>query len=107
MTNGEKYKTAQERANAFRKFCESHDRVCAGCPLDCNTRRSRDESMFAWLDLEKENSELRECLKEAADLECTSRGCLSFRDKTCHGTYGCGIVKKWSAALEGGNRAND
>lgn len=56
MTNGEKYKTAEERAKGFETFCFEH--ICAACPLnaikpDCGDSRGQ----FAWLDLEAEEVE--------------------------------------------------
>lgn len=69
--------------------------------LRVHTAAEKADAARIWK-LLKENSDLRECLKEATDLECTSRGCLSFRDKTCHGTYDCGIVKKWRACWKEG-----
>jgi len=53
MTNGEMFKTPRERADGFKSFCEAHDCKCTGCPLDC-TGGCRDESLFAWLELESE-----------------------------------------------------
>lgn len=58
MTNAEKYKTAEERARAWKEFC--HKRHCLPCPaykmangnLICN---------FAWLDLEAEEDTLMPC----------------------------------------------
>jgi len=54
MTNGERYKTAQERAEAFEKFCKRDydDYNCESCKFHpCKTRI---ECGFAWLDLEAE-----------------------------------------------------
>lgn len=59
MRNFEKFKTAEERAKAFEKFCNVHDKCdCSGCPLseikpDCGQSRGQ----FAWLDLEAEEEE--------------------------------------------------
>lgn len=51
MLNSQKYKTAEERAAAFYKFC--HDRVCEKCELYDMTRLSRTCCLF-WLDLDPE-----------------------------------------------------
>lgn len=50
MTNGEKYKTPEERADAFGEFCEP--RVCNEC--ECSKRGKKDTSLceFMWLTLE-------------------------------------------------------
>lgn len=45
MTNGEKFKTAKEREEAFKKFC--NERNCGTCPL-----YEEEGCKFAWLDLE-------------------------------------------------------
>lgn len=59
MTNGEKYKTAEERSAAFRKFCSVILRRsrCAKCPL---RNSSSDKCEFEWLDLEYKE-ELKPC----------------------------------------------
>lgn len=49
MTNGEKFKTTKERANAFEKFCEAQPMGCNECEL---TNYSGDECRYAWLNLE-------------------------------------------------------
>ena len=41
ITNGERYKTTEERKAAFKKFCDSFDINCTGCPLF-------KESGFLW-----------------------------------------------------------
>jgi len=57
--------------------------------------------------LEKENAELRECLKEALEDKCEV--CKNSWYGSCVTKDGspCSLVKKWRAALEGGNHAND
>jgi Lar family restriction alleviation protein len=57
MTNGEKFKTVNERFEAFDEFCDNH--TCGNCPagnVDC----SESECAFNWLDLEYEEK-LRPC----------------------------------------------
>jgi Lar family restriction alleviation protein len=56
ITNGEKYKTAKERGEAFIKFCNSHN--CSNCPLPGWDALSR--CSFHWLDLEYQ-AELKPC----------------------------------------------
>jgi Lar family restriction alleviation protein len=57
MTNGEKFKTAKERAHKFSLFCESQQHGCNDCEL---TSCSGDECRYAWLDLEYKE-ELKLC----------------------------------------------
>lgn len=60
MTNGEKFKTAEERAKEFEAFCSGH--ICEVCPLraikpDCGASRGQ----FAWLELEADGAEPLPC----------------------------------------------
>jgi len=57
MTNGEKYKTSHERAEAFNRFCQSFTN-CNGCKLAC---KGAFDSFryFAWLELEAEEEKRR------------------------------------------------
>lgn len=58
MTNGEKYVTAHERAEAFRKYCEkTHD--IAGGP--CVTQERCSICSLKWLDLECEEEKPLPC----------------------------------------------
>jgi Lar family restriction alleviation protein len=57
MTNGEKFKTAEGRLEAFTKFCESFTK-CDGCKISKCTETGICK--FAWLDLEYK-VELRPC----------------------------------------------
>ncbi len=65
MTNAEKYKTAEERANAFKAFCDSQDEFCCStkgeCPLfdkymDCHIKEGEYVCAFLWLELEAEEN---------------------------------------------------
>lgn len=57
MTNAEKYKHAEERAEAFRKFCNKH--ICRTCPLiEFVGREAR--CCFHWLTLKYEE-EIKPC----------------------------------------------
>lgn len=49
MTNGEKYKTAEERVEEFDKFCKKH--YCYNCPVGKFGGRE-SACTFNWLDLE-------------------------------------------------------
>lgn len=51
MTNGEKFKTAEERQSNFNKFCKQYGR-CHHCPLGHSSRLG--VCRFKWLDLEYE-----------------------------------------------------
>lgn len=60
MKNFEKYKTVDERANAYEDFCFNHD--CEDCPLngtkpDCGQSRGQ----FAWLELDADAEEPLPC----------------------------------------------
>ena len=66
MTNGEKFKTAEERAKAFTKWCEEKQKTaigkvakheCSDCPLDERTPCC----FFFWLDLEAEEEKPLPC----------------------------------------------
>lgn len=48
MTNGEKYKSVEERTAAFDDYCENKQHNCIACKLLTFTRNCR----FAWLELE-------------------------------------------------------
>lgn len=48
MTNGEKYKTVDERTKAFRRFCRTAR--CESCP--CFVQKQYVCCQFRWLDLE-------------------------------------------------------
>lgn len=48
MTNGEKYKSVEERTKAFDEYCESKERFCINCKLTAFKRNCH----FAWLELE-------------------------------------------------------
>lgn len=56
MKNFEKYKTAEDRANAFYEWCckTKHDHECEDA-ISC------DECHFAWLDLEAEEEKPLPC----------------------------------------------
>lgn len=53
MTNGEKYKTPEERSNEFQKFCGSH--LCSDCAIHKGLKGS---CAFIWLALEAEEKPL-------------------------------------------------
>jgi Lar family restriction alleviation protein len=57
MTNGERFKTAEERGRAYARFCNAHPLGCDGCEL---YEHAGDACGFAWLDLEDEE-ELKPC----------------------------------------------
>lgn len=63
MTNGEKFKTIEDRAMAFRKFCANN--ICKGPAANCIfSGRLHDKAKhmceFAWLELEYKE-ELKPC----------------------------------------------
>lgn len=57
MTNKEKYNTAKERSEAFKKFCISHP-FCHECPMEHNHLLvTKGMCNFLWLELEAEEVE--------------------------------------------------
>ena len=63
MTNEEKYKTPEERENAFRKFCYSYvddiGKGCRECPAKTNDPIKHCQ--FNWLALEVEDEKPLPC----------------------------------------------
>jgi Lar family restriction alleviation protein len=57
MTNGEKFKTAEERGKAFENHCNSQKSGCNKCILN---KYAGDMCRFAWLELEYKE-ELKPC----------------------------------------------
>lgn len=55
MKNFERYKTSEERENAFIDFCDSYEE-CEDCPL-IKLADSCGACLFDWLDLEAEEDE--------------------------------------------------
>lgn len=58
MTNGEKFKTADERYDEFGKFCKKRD--CEHCPCKAKIHGSVPKCLLEWLDLEYKE-ELKPC----------------------------------------------
>lgn len=59
MTNGEKYKTADERFMAFKKFCR-FPLNCENCPIHrAKPRMGTIYCIFVWLEQEAEKSEVK------------------------------------------------
>ena len=59
MTNGEKFKTAEERGKAFNAYC--HSRLCADCELDGFNKCQESSCYFHWLELEAKEEALLPC----------------------------------------------
>ena len=81
MTNGEKYKTAEERINGFRQLCKTH-MGCTGCPLA--PERHMWECAFLWLDLEAATEQPLPCpfcgstdvvVQDVGGFELACQGC--------------------------------
>ena len=53
MKNEEKFKSRKERADAFAKFCDSHD--CTDCPIFISS--NYEPCIKAWLKMEEEEEE--------------------------------------------------
>lgn len=83
MTNSQKFKTADERARAFKEWCHKQDVECNKCRLFSRSEMSR--CRFAWLDLEAEEDILpcpfcgEECtatvMKNEWRVSCIISGC--------------------------------
>jgi Lar family restriction alleviation protein len=58
MTNGEKFKTAEERGKMFNAYC--HSQLCDDCELNKFNERQESSCYFHWLDLEHKE-ELKNC----------------------------------------------
>ena len=62
MTNGEKFKTAKERMEAFKYFCEQHKLMgCRDCPCWQVGKNWGLKCTFLWLDLEAEEEKPDNC----------------------------------------------
>lgn len=59
MTNGEKFRSTEERFLAFREFCK--DRACESCPCEGRIYGSDFKCMLEWLNLEAEEVILFPC----------------------------------------------
>jgi hypothetical protein len=59
MTNGEKFKTVEERGMAFNVYC--HKRECFKCELNEVNKRQETNCAFQWLDLEYKDDKLKQC----------------------------------------------
>lgn len=75
MTNGEKFKTADERQSNFNKFCKQYER-CHQCLLSHPGLLSHPARSgicrFKWLDLEyKEPREMKDIIRELRELSST------------------------------------
>ena len=88
MTNEEKYKTPEERQEAFNAFCDQYN-TCKDCHLFTIIRRGgRDGCAFNWLALEAEEEKPLPCPFCGGDniAKCGS-SFLNFyyvRCKRCH-----------------------
>jgi Lar family restriction alleviation protein len=87
MTNGEKFKTAEERSKAFGNYCNSQSRGCNECPLN---KFAGDMCRFAWLDLEYKGKPKAcpFCGGEAVIISSIHEGCEYHHVECtkCHGS---------------------
>lgn len=103
MTNEQKYKTAEERNNAFSKWC--FNRTCTSCKLKSHNFDGGYCCKFYWLDLEAEEEKPKPCpfcegkcsaeTVKTADLE-TGEVCSEI-SVLCYGKdgVGCGYQSKF------------
>ena len=61
MTNAEKFKTSEERAKAFRKFCRGYGDSCNGCKVADFSEGILERCAFSWLDREAEEENMLPC----------------------------------------------
>jgi Lar family restriction alleviation protein len=59
MTNGEKFKTVDERYDEFKKFCKKRI-TCEHCPCNAKIHGAVPKCLLEWLDLEYKE-ELKPC----------------------------------------------
>lgn len=104
MTNGEKYKTAEERFAAFMGYCDRHRKKFNGCTIgNCPLRTtSKRACQFLWLSLEAEEEKPLPC-------PCCGGEARSYADLlTCAcGSYGyrvrctvCGMASRVFESME-------
>lgn len=85
MTNGEMFKTAEERKKAFENYCLSRKHGCNKCELG---KFAGDMCRFAWLDLEYKE-ELKPCPfcgGEARIIICGC-GCSNYYHVKCKSCF--------------------
>lgn len=81
MTNEEKFKTPEERAKAFEKFCENL--LCIDCPL--GELHSPNVCRYAWLALEFEDEKPMDC--PFCGSKCEVIGAVNHRVKCTECNY--------------------
>ena len=83
MTNAEKYKTPEERWEAFRKFCGSQGEYhkngiiwlqCQNCPF----RKTNGNCRFKWLDLETD-----EVVVKSEEVVMTNKEVVMTNEQKC------------------------
>ena len=97
MTNAEKYKTPEERANAFLKFCTP--KTCAECKVDKHRISCTTACQFIWLDLEAEDEKPLPCPfchKETMPIHINSDNCFAVK---CY--MGCGYTSAHTCTEHG------
>ena len=82
MTNAERFKTAEERAKAFNKFCIG--KKCCSCELSTNVHVTISDCAFRWLDLDAEDEKPLPCpfcggtdivMQDVGGFELACQGC--------------------------------
>ena len=105
MTNEQKYKTPDERNNAFSEWCFNRD--CESCKLKAHNFDGGDGCRFYWLALEAEEEKLEPCpfCGGRCLLSNAARGMWRVfceRDITCH--YSSGTFATKAEAISAHNR---
>lgn len=88
MTNGEKYKTTDERGKAHLEFCDTKD--CRNCPCSNSNNGQNICNPFRWLDLDAE-AEVKPCPfcgGKASAIEVLNYDATAVRCNGCHAQSG-------------------
>lgn len=81
MTNGEKYKSAEERTRAFVEFCNADAETgCNGCRF----RERNSHCEFMWLELEAEDEKLEPCPFCGEECACGGGYVECLNDNCCY-----------------------
>ena len=101
MKNFERYKTAEERHEAFSEFCDSYQ-FCTECPLDGHDRDNCNR--FKWLDLEADEVKPLPCPFCNNEYVEVGKGVTGTRKVECVCGYSSQAKESESEAIAAHNR---
>jgi Lar family restriction alleviation protein len=101
MTNGEKFKTADERSKAFGNYCNSQSCGCNKCPLN---KFAGDMCRFAWLDLEYKEKPKPCPFCGHTEVDIVLSGCHGGFDACCKDCGATIIAESKTMVIEKWNR---